>query len=284
MMQPKRKKRGKQPKLRQPAALERQYKRYLRGVVAEYAKLVRSQIIPILPQLISERDSQVRSDGWVDTIERAVSVISLSSERTNANAKREAIKVGEGIADFNSAEWKATVRGAVGVDIFRSEPWIADELASFASENVKLITSLPAQSLDKIEGIVQRGVRSGTSASTLSKQITNELGIARRRADLVARDQVATLNGQITKVRQEAIGIKTYYWDTAGDERVRKSHAKLDGKLCRWDNDKVYSDDDGKTWKQRSSIGAEVASPGQPINCRCGARANTDELLASLGV
>lgn len=283
-MTPRKTRSARATKTRRPDAIERKYKRYLRGVVADFSKLVRSQLIPILPELLRDRESQVRADGWTDTIERAVSSISMASSRNTENAAREAVNIGNDIADFNRAEWGKVMVKAIGVDMTRGAPWLADELKSFANENVKLITSLPTQALDKIEGIISRGVRAGTSATVLSKQITGELGIARRRASLIARDQVATLNGQITKARQLSIGIKTYYWDTSGDERVRKSHSVLDGKLCRWDNDRVYSDDGGKTWKSRKSIGGTISAPGQDVNCRCSGLSNTDELMDSLGI
>ena len=49
--------------------------------------------------------------------------------------------------------------------------------------------------------------------------------------------------------------IKKIRWETSEDERVRASHAKLDGKVFDWDDLPVV--DGVKT------------SPGRPINCRC---------------
>ena len=78
-------------------------------------------------------------------------------------------------------------------------------------------------------------------------------------AALIARDQIATLNGQLNEARQKAAGITQFVWETQKDPRVRDSHAALQGKRFSW------------------TEGAPgVGYPGQPINCRCWARAVVD--------
>ena len=51
----------------------------------------------------------------------------------------------------------------------------------------------------------------------------------------ITRDQTNKLTGQFNLARQTAIGIRAYQWRTAGDERVRPSHAALDGTRQEWD-------------------------------------------------
>ena len=69
-----------------------------------------------------------------------------------------------------------------------------------------------------------------------------------------------------------------YVWDTSGDERVRESHAVMEGLLCRWDDATVCSYDGGRTWKPRPS-GAVLMHPGMDYQCRCCADAYFNELL-----
>jgi SPP1 gp7 family putative phage head morphogenesis protein len=77
-------------------------------------------------------------------------------------------------------------------------------------------------------------------------------------AALIARDQISKLNGQLNKARQEAAGITSFVWETRMDSRVRPAHAALQGRTFKW------------------ADGANGLIPGQPINCRCWARAVVD--------
>ena len=270
-----------------PDALAREYRNELRALVKKFGELVDRELVQALPEIVEARERLVRVDadgGWAGRIEAAVRVIGLGIAEDVRRLERKAIDIGAAIADFNGRQWQRVVHAAIGVDIFKREPWLADQLASFAAENAQLIRSLPEQALQQIEGLAQRGVRTGRSAREISAEIQKRFETTRARADLIARDQVSKLNGQLTEIRQRSVGVETYIWRTGRDERVRDSHDVLEGMLCRWDDPTVYSDDGGETWKSRSSIGGEEAHPGQPVNCRCNAESNLTEVLESLGI
>jgi SPP1 gp7 family putative phage head morphogenesis protein len=74
-------------------------------------------------------------------------------------------------------------------------------------------------------------------------------------AALVARDQIGTLQMELTRERQLAAGITHFKWVTRGDSRVRPSHQDRAGKEYSW------------------AEGANGQYPGGPINCRCHAQA-----------
>lgn len=113
----------------------------------------------------------------------------------------------------------------------------------------------------------------------LSEQIMAlDSKITKSRAAFIARDQIGKLNGIITQKRMEDIGLTMYEWSSSSDERVRESHALMDGKLCRWDDATVYSEDGGKTWKKRPN-GAVLMHPGMDYQCRCCALAWFNELI-----
>ena len=71
------------------------------------------------------------------------------------------------------------------------------------------------------------------------------------RAELIARDQTLKLNGAITKARQTSAGVNSYTWNTSHDDRVRESHAALDGQIISWD------------------APPEAGHPGEDFQCRC---------------
>lgn len=76
-------------------------------------------------------------------------------------------------------------------------------------------------------------------------------GVSESRAELIARDQTLKLNGAIAKTYQEESGLTHYVWSTSLDERVRKEHKALEGKVIAWHTP------------------PEVGHPGQDYQCRC---------------
>ena len=87
------------------------------------------------------------------------------------------------------------------------------------------------------------------------------------RAELIARNEIKTLNTQLTKKRAKKMGVKKAAWRGTLDERERECHRAREGKV--YDIDKgCYHSCDGKT-----------ISPGEEINCRCVAELVVDDLL-----
>ena len=52
--------------------------------------------------------------------------------------------------------------------------------------------------------------------------------------ELIARDQLGKLHGQINRRKQESLGIDEYEWETSHDERVRESRRERQGKVFSW--------------------------------------------------
>ncbi len=67
----------------------------------------------------------------------------------------------------------------------------------------------------------------------------------------ITRDQTSKAIGQLTQARHRQLDIEEYDWLTSQDERVRPSHAALNGTRQRWDRP------------------PSVGHPGADIQCRC---------------
>jgi SPP1 gp7 family putative phage head morphogenesis protein len=85
-----------------------------------------------------------------------------------------------------------------------------------------------------------------------------EWGKAKRKAQFIARDRLAKLNGDITQAQQEDAGVTEYVWSTSGDGRVRNSHAKLNGTRQKWSEPPIVDELTGRR-----------AHPGKDYRCRC---------------
>lgn len=233
-----------------PAAVEREYKRYLQGVARDVAQACETAIIPALPGLRQDDYRDIpESEGWYERLR--VAFLEAGSLIVLPGLAQRIAEFAAGIERFNRAQFHAVLRSAYGVDIFKGEPWLAEALSQWEAENIKLIRSIPQQALDRMHGKIVSAVRSGTPTAKLAEWIRNEYGVARSRADLIARDQVGKLNGQLTEERQTRIGVRSYKWRGSLDERERDEHVAREGETFRWDDP------------------PEDGHPGEPILCRC---------------
>lgn len=145
-------------------------------------------------------------------------------------------------------------------------PAMQNVMKSFIHENVNLIKSIPEKYFTEVEGMVMRSVRSGRDLAYLSDELEQRYGITRRRAVLIARDQNNKATSQMSRQRQQDLGITQAIWKHAGGvKEPRHSHEVADGKI--FDLDKgLYVD--GK-W----------IFPGEEINCHCYARPIIKEFM-----
>jgi SPP1 gp7 family putative phage head morphogenesis protein len=127
--------------------------------------------------------------------------------------------------------------------------------------NVKLIKSIGEEHFDRVADLTADAVAHGRRAAVLAGQLREATGVSSRKAKLIARDQIASLQGQVVQARQTRLGIERYKWRTVGDARVRTEHRLREGQIFRWDRPPP----DGH--------------PGQPINCRCYAEPVIDDVL-----
>lgn len=138
----------------------------------------------------------------------------------------------------------------------------------FVAENVALIKTVPQKYFSEVESTVLQGMRSGLRAEEIADAVRERGDVAQSRAKLIARDQVLKFNGDLSRVRQQDLGINSYTWRTVEDERVRSAHAERDGQVYAWDDPPGDPED--------PAIGGH---PGVAINCRCWADPNVEEVL-----
>lgn len=192
------------------------------------------------------------------------------------------------VNEFNADQWRAYLQSMLGTEFFPLDyPEIQETLTLWRDRNFELIRSLTDAYIQKVNDLVTEGVRNGTRWEDLAPEIkAMESRLSASRARLIARDQVSKLNGELARRRQMDAGVEEYTWSTSGDERVRgnplgrfpksvPSHYLMDGKICRWDDPKVYKL--GEEWVPRTAKMSQ-AHPSQDIQCRCVGLPRMDEL------
>jgi SPP1 gp7 family putative phage head morphogenesis protein len=100
----------------------------------------------------------------------------------------------------------------------------------------------------------------GLTVKELKEKLYALGDISKRHAAFIARDQTLKLNGAINQIRMKNAGITKYIWSTSKDERVRESHAELEGEVFDF------------------SAPPEPGNPGEDFQCRCVAVPYIEEL------
>lgn len=273
------KKNGQLKKLKNPKAwlfplsAQRKYTAELYVYVAHIASAINQFIAPIVPSLLLEstldNPEPVREDDFIDRLNNALARIKIYLNPFQEKVIQQSKVIGLQTAIFNHNQFNNSMSYSLGVDIFLEEPWLDDQLKLFANQNAQLITSLTNNEIERVAGIVQRGMQEGSTNKYIEENLKKSLGITQRHAKLIARDQTTKLNGSLTKLRQQEADIEIYIWQTGADERVRSSHKALEGKYCSWQDPTIYKDTPNGKWKKRSSIGGTLVHTSVDINCRC---------------
>lgn len=163
-------------------------------------------------------------------------------------------------AERHTERFTASVRDALGIDVgqlIQAED-LTDALSLAALRNAALIRDVGEQVTNRVARATLDALAQGRTVAQYREELQREFGFARNRAQLIARNEIGSLNAQMNRMRQEQAGVTRYRWSSSRDERVRPLHAQLDGTEHEW----------GKPGPAENG-----GHPGEPINCRCTARA-----------
>lgn len=226
------------------------YKALIKYFVDPVIKDINKELLPIL-----EREEKFYIANYdPTTIKVAITALRSQWSLIEDTAEEIAAEMAKQNNEFNRKNFVKKINKAAGVDISHilADSNVDSALRASVTENVALIKTIPAKQFDRLEKAVLQGVNSGSDFFSIKKDIQAIGGVSKRRAKLIARDQVSKLNGNLNRIRQDDIGITHYFWRTSEDERVRPEHAANNGLRFAWD-----------------SPPANTGHPGEDIQCRC---------------
>lgn len=275
-----------------PKLIIAEYQRALSLLVESWKEATEKTLFPklqIIQQIVSYERSPVVYDSWPEDLAAYTDSLIQEYDILSKQSHELAAGVFNRENGISRTRWYQMAKHVMGVDLIQAEPWIDAEARAFIQNNVTLIKKLSDDTAREIEGIVMNGFRSGKRIETMKKEILGtplepgKFSKVEHRARLIARDQTSKLWGDLTRLRQQDVGVEMYIWRTAKDERVRPTHAALEGKYCRWDDATVYADTLQEAmagnWKKRKSS-MILLHPGEDFQCRCYAEAVFEILFA----
>lgn len=282
--------RGRPPLIQYPKNLDRSYQLLLANLIAglktDLAETVIKEL-PFLEDLFASDFGTRRKDSKVETVvrqdigdafdqlERVLSAVVIRFGKKVEQSRTEIQTIAMGVNKFSEQQLQASFKKSLGVDLFLADPVLERSVEIWVKDNVKKITALGEGQAREIERIVLDGYRQGiapgelrsaildTFRSSDERETTKVKGMSvEDRAKFIARDQISTLSGQVSQLRQTRLGLDKYIWQTSEDERVRPEHVDRNGQVFEW------------------SSPPEDGHPGMPINCRCVALPFLDDLLS----
>lgn len=251
--------------------------REMRRVANMYMKLLNQTIKEHLPVIMEmykeERYGPARQDDIRDLIDRVKREIMLAAAELEQRLEKYGLydliaKIGKTVQASSLREWKKCVKNTLGIDLmddYYKGDFYEQIMRRWIDENVLKIQSIPKNTLLEMQQIILNGFSNGETIRDITKKIQNEYNVTRSKARSLARDQIGTLNSQITKLQQQDAGCNRYRWSTSGDSRVRDSHKALDGKIFSWD-------DPPEMWymtKKGIKKTGRRCHPGEDYACRC---------------
>lgn len=143
---------------------------------------------------------------------------------------------------------------------FQMTDAMQDVFTATVSEQVNLIKSIPDNLLTQVQSHVVQSVTVGGDIGALAKTLETQFGVARRRAQLIARDQNNKATANFTMVRQLQVGITKARWlHSGGGRHPRPTHVKAGRDRVIYEVNHGWYDPHEK----------RHIYPGELINCRC---------------
>lgn len=248
-----------------PQSVEREFQRLTDAYMRLLFRSLKSHLQEIREAARREKENARRDDtsDLLAVVQRAFSDMSVELEQKTAsfNLRQKIERMAHLTRKLTIKEWKKAVKATLGIDIlddYYLGEFYREAINQWTDKNVGLIKTIPSDNLRKMKDIVQDGFKTGKTTTSIVKEIQATYEIGKRHARLVARDQIAKLNGDLTMQQQKDAGVNEYTWSTSGDGRVRDGHRKLNKKRFRWDTPPVV---DAKTGRR--------CHPGEDYECRC---------------
>lgn len=176
-----------------------------------------------------------------DLLKRLSRIAERVVQRRGSLIDRAIDAVAANVGNVTKEQWTRQAKAVVGIDLAAIEPNLTPTIATFRRANVDLITSMARDKVERVKAILDDAPNA--RVETIRDRIMEEQGVTKRQAALIARDQVLSLNAQVTQKRHAAAGVEKYIWRTSGDGDVRPAHRALNGKTFSYDDPPVVSKD-----------------------------------------
>lgn len=237
------------------AGIRSWYRKQLEAIVKEIDADIRNTILKEYKE--KQKAREIATDGIMDWVGHAMDLLveRWSEKLLGLGGEISRLFASKSMKNYDRAFKRALKGHGFTVDLKLTD-YTKEAAQASISVNTALIRSIGNQYLEKVQMHVWEAVGAGMDAGQLSKNLQRDFGVAKRRANFIARDQVNKVNSSIEHARRQEIGITEAIWRHTGSAKEpRQSHIRANGK--RYDVRKGLL------------IDGKYIFPGQEINCGC---------------
>lgn len=261
----------KMTRIHYPKAFEAEYARQIKAIAVQPMRAITQAVLfPKISELVDAGAQERRVDAVQHTTKmimqaiRATTLDPAHAKSMQSFATTASRAMAEKVNAKNKKDVLTQLSKAISVDVWTADPLLEQKIGFFVGENTSLITNIPEKTLGQVQQVLEQGVRRGARVQDIQADIMQRFRVSDSRAELIARDQIGKLNGDLTQMRHRELGIKNYVWRTAGDDRVRDTHEAQDGETYSWEDPP-----------------AETGNPGEDFQCRCIAEPDLSDFFDS---
>lgn len=229
-------------------AFERHVIATFRGIHQGIMGMVDAEFLPASVQ---------RSDART-TVKKANDLLNARLNKRVAKHLRDRVGPAYDLMAKRVGDKNAQALTMIGIPVHDLGAGVAAKVAVAREENLRLIEDAGRSYADDVRDVLTAPENEGLRVGELRDLLLERGSVNLARASLIAVDQTLKLAAAVSQARQTAAGVNSYRWSTSKDERVRPSHAALEGQIFDWDDPPVTDDRTGDT-----------NHPGQDYRCRC---------------
>lgn len=250
---------------RWPAAVERRYVAHLTARLDGLEGAVLAELDPFLALTL---DSSTRQDAELRDLIRVVQAVrvKVSADAIFKLARGPLAALGRQLDLFTGRQVDRVVGRVPVVPANLVQAQTAGDVDRWVRDQVARIKTIDSRYFDDLEALIRQAAADGTRTNDLRDLIRGSVPQEHRgrtsaeyNARRIARDQLGSLNGQLTRKRYAIAGVARYRWRTMRDEAVRDAHADQEGKVF---------DVNGPGAVGAGVFGQDI-HPGDDIQCRC---------------
>ena len=236
---------------KQPVKIERRYARLIKRIIRAINARAAREIRPHLATATRE----LSNDAAIDDIDAAFDRLNAGFDMEFSDAARTSIY-----------EVLESLDKRFG---FRATPLVySDQINAFVRSaltvNARGVKDLADAHVRRIRAAVYDGIVAGLTTAEIAGHLTKATKISMRGAELLARNQISTVNGKVSLMAMGEAGVKKYIWRTARDERVRGDPSGI------WPNGRPsHYRREGRVYDIKLGAGARDRHPGLGPLCRC---------------
>lgn len=211
---------------------------------AHYARMVRfwwagarDRVLPAYRLALEQSDP--RMDAIMDADSGAVRRLRAVMEELRLEAERLVVQLSASIGEwqFRAELWHRMRWGAalqphgVNLQTMLAASDVADTLDALLQQNVGLVRNVSDMTRRRIEQVVFSGFTRRAPAREIAREISEAVGIERKRALRIASDQTVKLSAQLDTERMAQAGIVKFEWSHSGKVHFRPHHRARDGQV-----------------------------------------------------